>query len=132
MSSPNEPPSKRTVMICEDEEDILDLYSSFLQRKFNVITALSGEACLSVYREERDRGRKVDIFLLDYRLGDMLGDQVAYKIKEMDDTKTILITAYEIDDIVLVDLRERECIIAEMEKPVSLPDLEKKIQQLLI
>jgi response regulator RpfG family c-di-GMP phosphodiesterase len=118
-------------MICEDKEDILDLYSSFLQRKFNVITALSGEACLSVYREERDRGRKVDILLLDYRLGDMLGDQVACKIKEMDDTKTILITAYEIDDTVLVDLRERECIIAEMKKPVSLPDLEKKIQQLL-
>jgi hypothetical protein len=35
-------------MICEEEEDILDLYSSFLQRKFNVITALSGEACLSL------------------------------------------------------------------------------------
>jgi response regulator RpfG family c-di-GMP phosphodiesterase len=89
VSSPNEPPSKRTVMICEDEEDILDLYSSFLQRKFNVITALSGEACLSLYIEERDRGRKVDILLLDYRLGDMLGDQVACKIKQMDDTKTI-------------------------------------------
>jgi hypothetical protein len=74
----------------------------------------------------------VDILLLDHRLGDMLRDQVECKIKEMDDTKTILVTAYEIDDIVLVDLRERECIIAEMEKPVSLPDLEKKIQQLLI
>jgi hypothetical protein len=44
MSSPNELPSKRTVMICEDEEDILDLYSSFIRGKFNVITALSGEA----------------------------------------------------------------------------------------
>jgi response regulator RpfG family c-di-GMP phosphodiesterase len=74
----------------------------------------------------------VDILLLDHRLGDMLGDQMECKIKEMDDTKTILITAYEIDDTVLVDLRERECIIAEMEKSVSLPDLEKKIQQLLI
>ena len=70
--------------------------------------------------------------MLDHRLGDMLGDQVECKIKEMDDTKMILITAYEIDDTVLVDLRERECIIAEMKKPVSLPDLEKKIQQLLI
>jgi DNA-binding response OmpR family regulator len=90
VSSPNELPSKRTVMICEDEEDILNLYSSFIRGKFNVIIAPSGEAYLSLYREERDRGRKVDILLLDHRLGDMLGDQVECKIKEMDDTKTIL------------------------------------------
>jgi hypothetical protein len=57
---------------------------------------------------------------------------VECKIKEMNDTKTILITAYEINDTVLVDLRVRECIIAEMEKSASLLDLEKKIQQLLI
>ena len=50
-----------------------------------MIAALSGEACLSLYREERDRDRKVDILLLDHRLGDMLGDQVECKSKQKDD-----------------------------------------------
>ena len=120
----------RTVMICDDEADILRVYSDFLKKKFNVITAESGESCLNLYSQENQKGRKIDVLLLDYRLGDMLGDKVACKIREMDGTKTILITAYEIDEKILDDLKQRNCIALRLKKPVSLATLSDKIQEL--
>jgi response regulator RpfG family c-di-GMP phosphodiesterase len=120
----------RTVMICDDEVDILRVYSNFLRKKFNVITAESGESCLNLYSQERKNGKKIDVLLLDYRLGDMLGDAVACKIREMDGTKTILITAFEIDEKIMDDLKQRNCIALRLKKPVSLLTLSDKIQEL--
>ena len=120
----------RTVMICDDEVDILRVYSSFLKKKFNVITAESGESCLSLYSQEKRSGRKIDVLLLDYRLGDMLGDKVACKISELNGTKTILITAFEIDEKILEDLKARNCIVLRLKKPLSLVALSNKIQEL--
>jgi response regulator RpfG family c-di-GMP phosphodiesterase len=123
--------SKSTIMICDDEEDIVQVYSSFLKRKFNIVTATSGEMCLSKYETERKQGNKIDVLLLDYRLGDMLGDEVACKIKALDGTRTILISAYEIDRAILSKLKEANCIVSEMKKPVSLAELQRNIQGLL-
>jgi response regulator RpfG family c-di-GMP phosphodiesterase len=126
------PVEKRpTVMICDDEADILRLYSKFIREKFNVITASTGESCLLQYRREKEEGRKVDVLLLDYRLGDMLGDAVACQIKKLNGTKTIMISAYDLDKNMLQDLRERNCIVAEMKKPVSLENLEGMITKVL-
>lgn len=122
---------KRTVMICDDEQDILLIYSNFLRNKFNIITAPSGEICLSKYKTEQKQGKKVDVLLLDYRLGDMLGDEVACKIRDLDGTKTILISAYEIDGAIIAKLKESNCIVSTMKKPISLAELQKNIQNLL-
>jgi response regulator RpfG family c-di-GMP phosphodiesterase len=130
MQSESDAP-RRTVMICDDEEDILTLYGNFLKRKFNIITATSGEMCLSKYQMEMKQDKKVDVLLLDYRLGDMLGDEVACKIKDLDGNKTILISAYEIDKSVLTKLSEAGCIVSDMKKPISLAELQKNIQALL-
>jgi CheY-like chemotaxis protein len=117
-------------MICDDESDILRVYSNFLKKKFNVITADSGESCLNLYSQERRNGKKIDVLLLDYRLGDMLGDRIACRIRGMDGTKTILITAFEIDEKLMEDLKHRDCITLHLKKPVSLATLSEKIQEL--
>ena len=118
-------------MICDDEDDILRLYSKFIREKFNVITASSGESCLLQYRREKERGHKIDVLLLDYRLGDMLGDAVACQIKKMNGTKTIMISAFDLDEKMLQDLRERNCIVEDMKKPVSLEILAGVITEVL-
>ena len=118
-------------MICDDEADILRLYSRFMKEKFNVITATSGENCLSQYRREKELGRKIDVLLLDYRLGDMLGDTVACQIKKLNGTKTIMISAFDLDEKMLQDLRERNCIVQDLKKPVSLENLECVITEVL-
>jgi CheY-like chemotaxis protein len=61
---------KRTVMICDDEKDILLAFSIELQTKYNVLTAKSGEQCIKKYLDAKHSVRKIDLILLDYRLGD--------------------------------------------------------------
>ena len=125
------PDRRPTVMICDDEADILQLYSKFIRAKFNVITATSGESCLMKYRKEKEQGRSIDVLLLDYRLGDMMGDAVACQIKKLDGTKTIMISAFDLDEKMLQDLRERNCIVEDMKKPVSLENLQYVITEVL-
>jgi response regulator RpfG family c-di-GMP phosphodiesterase len=122
---------KGTVMICDDEVDILTVYSNFLNKRFRIITATSGEICLSKYLSEKKQGNKIDVLLLDYRLGDMLGDEIACKIRDLDGTKTILISAYDIDSAVLSKLRDTGCIVYDMKKPIGLAELERNIVMLL-
>jgi hypothetical protein len=42
----------------------------------------------------KQKGKKVDVLLLDYKLGDMQGDAVACEIYELNGVKTFLISAY--------------------------------------
>jgi CheY-like chemotaxis protein len=90
-------PDKKTVMICDDEQDLLLLFGLALGSKYNVIQVGSGEDCIEKYLEEKNRGNKVHLILLDYRLGDMFGDSVARTIKQYNGTKIILISAYDLD-----------------------------------
>lgn len=48
----------------------------------------------------------------------MRGDSVAHKIKEHNGAKIILITAYDLDDVLLKDLEENNCITKCIEKPI--------------
>ena len=102
---------KRTVMICDDEKDILLAFSIELQTKYNVLTAKSGEECIKKYLDAKHSGRKIDLILLDYRLGDTTGYHVAHKIKELNDVKIIMITAYEINHDIITELEDNELVV---------------------
>ena len=54
---------------------------SALNSRFNVLTASSGEECLKAYSKAVESKSKIDVVVLDYRLGDMLGDEVAQRLK---------------------------------------------------
>ena len=88
---------KKTVMICEDEPDVLLSFEIMLKSKYNIMLVDSGEECIARYIEEINRGNKRDFGLLDYRLCDIMGDSVARKIKEYGETKIILISAFNIN-----------------------------------
>jgi response regulator RpfG family c-di-GMP phosphodiesterase len=49
---------KKTVMICDDERDLLELFGKALQKKYNIILVGSGEDCIDKYIEERTRVTK--------------------------------------------------------------------------
>ena len=116
-------PGKKTVMICDDEQDLLELFGLALKSKYNVILVSSGEDCIDKYIDEKNQGNKIHLLLLDYRLGDMFGDSVACKIKEYNGTKIILISAYDIDDSLLGELQENDFISKFIEKPIHLANL---------
>jgi CheY-like chemotaxis protein len=79
----------------------------------------SGKNCIEKYVEEKNRGNKIHLILLDYRLGDMLGDAVARKIKEYNGVKIILISAYDLDNALVKELEESKSIVQFIEKPIE-------------
>ena len=110
---------KKTIMVCDDEQDLRLLFGLILRLKYNVIQVESGKNCIEKYVEEKNRGNKIHLILLDYRLGDMLGDAVARKIKEYNGVKIILISAYDLDNALVKELEESKFIVQFIEKPIE-------------
>ena len=69
--------------------------------------------------------------MLDYQLGDMLGKDDACKIKQMDGTKIVLITAYELEKQELEDLKKMKCIESDCKKPISPKNLIATISRVI-
>ena len=122
---------RKTVMICDDEADLLHLFRYSLEPTYNVVVAESGKDCLEKFLEEKHKGKKVDLLLLDYKLGDMTGDIVACKIHELNGVKTILISAYELQQTMINQLVERRCIKGILRKPIRMPTMVKEIEKAL-
>jgi len=118
-------------MVCDDEADLLYLFRSVLEPNYRVLAVESGRGCIETFIEEKQTGRKVDVLLLDYKLGDMLGDIVACKIHELNGVKTFLISAYELEQTLVDHLLERQCIIGVMRKPLRMSAMIKEVEKAL-
>ena len=110
-------------MVCDDDQDLRLLFSLALESSYNVIPVDSGENCIRKFVDEKNRGNKIHLILLDYRLGDMLGDSVARTIKEHNGTKIILISAFDLDSTFVKELEENKCITKYIKKLIEVPDL---------
>jgi DNA-binding response OmpR family regulator len=60
--------------------------------------------------------RKIYVLLLDYMLGNMSGDNLACKIRELSDEITILKSAYEVEDNMVAKLKQKKenCIVVDI------------------
>src|ERR687898_2029516 len=115
-------------MVCDDDQELLRLFQLALEPIYDVLPVSSGKACLDKYNEEKNKGNKIDVLLLDYRLGDMTGDDVACKIRDLDGTYTILMSAFELEKEVISQLETRKCIVHMVSKPISIHSLEKMVE----
>ncbi len=120
--------SPKTIMICDDEPDVLRAYQIALKMLYNVVTAKSGGECIQKYQEVLRTGNKVHAIVLDYRLGDMSGDDVARKVRALGGTKVILISAYEIENPFVEDLKREGSIAIFLKKPFRLSTLISTIE----
>jgi CheY-like chemotaxis protein len=111
---------KKVVMVCEDEEELLELYSKALELIYNVIKVSTGKDCIEKYLEGKMNGTPIDLLFLDYKLGDMLGDDVAKRIKELNGIKIILISAYNLNEILKNDLMNNKYIDKFLQKPIKI------------
>jgi response regulator RpfG family c-di-GMP phosphodiesterase len=119
-SSNSNAKNRKMVMICEDEKELLDLYSRVLELRYDVIKVCSGAECIREYLENKANGSPIDLLFLDYKLGDMLGDDVAKKIKKMNGIKIILISAYNLDEPIKNELLENKYIEKFLQKPIRM------------
>jgi CheY-like chemotaxis protein len=110
---------KKTIMICDNERDVLQLFGLVLESRYNVISVDSGEECIEKYTEETRHGNKIHLILLDYKLGGIWGDSVARKINEYKGTNIILISAYDIDHSLVTELENGNYISKYVRKPVA-------------
>jgi CheY-like chemotaxis protein len=120
---------RQTVLICDDESDLLLMFAVGLQASYNVLTAKSGEECIKIYLDAKRSGRKIDLILLDYKLGDTTGYHVAHKIKELNDVKIIMITAYEVNYDITRKLEDNELVVDIVQKPIAIDSLIAKVAQ---
>jgi DNA-binding NtrC family response regulator len=120
----------RTIMIVEDEEDILDVYSDFLKKKGYTIevSAPTANEILRDYEAYRP-----DLVIIDYRLpGSINGVEASKKIlRNYPSARIIIMTAF---DEVKKEIREstffNDKTVLVLIKPVQLAYLARLISSL--
>ena len=70
-------------MVCDDDRDLLYLYQQALGPNYSILAVDSGIECITKYIDEKAKGNKVNVLLLDYKLPDLPGDIVATTIRDL-------------------------------------------------
>ena len=109
-----------TILVVDDEQEIADLYSMWLDREHEVRTAYSGQEALEAVDES------VDIVFLDRRMPELTGDEVLAEMRERGlDCCVALMTAVD-PDFDIIDLG----FDAYLTKPVMRDDLDEAVETL--
>ena len=72
-----------TLLICDDEPDLLELYAAMLSDDYKIVKASIGEECIRKFSEMKEKKDEITVILLDFRIGEVTGDKVARDIKEI-------------------------------------------------
>ena len=123
---------EHTLLICDDEPDLLELYAAMLSDDYKIMKASSGEECIRKYIETKEKMHDITVILLDFRIGEVTGDKVARDIKEINGAKIILISAYEINHDLIQRLKDERVIVEYVSKPVSLDTLKRIIARTIV
>jgi two-component system response regulator ChvI len=123
--SPNK--NKRIMIIEDDDKDITNLFSIFLEHNGYTVNAYTN----SVEAFNNIRKNSHDLIILDLKMPKMDGMILYRKIKEIDDKVIICITTA--DPTYIEDLRKGIIDIEKiiLYKPALLKDLKNKIEWLL-
>ena len=117
---------KKTVLIVEDEKNIVDIIRFNLQRTgYDTLEAYDGEAGLAMARE-----KKPDLILLDVMMPKMMGFDVCRALREEgDNVPVIILTAREEEEDKILGLE----IGADdyITKPFSMEELVMRIEAIL-
>ncbi|MFC7058589.1 response regulator transcription factor [Halovenus salina] len=107
-----------TILVVDDEQDIADLYTTWLGMEHEVRKAYGGDEAL----EKADAD--VDIVFLDRQMPDYSGDEVLERIRDRGlDCRVVMVTAVDPDfDIVSMDFDDY------LTKPVMRDDLDEAVE----
>ena len=113
------------LLVIDDEPAILEMIEGhFSVRGFQVLTATDGVEGLQIVESE-----KPDVVLLDLKMKKMDGDRFVQEVRERNiSAKILVITGYQ--DEALRNKVERLGVDVFLEKPVSILELQRKIQEL--
>ncbi len=114
-------------MIIDDDKDITDLFSIFLEYNGYIVYAYTSP--IEAFNNFRNNSH--DLIILDLKMPNMDGMTLYHKIKEIDNNVIICFTTADINYIedLSKDIIDIEKIV--LYKPVLLKDLKNKIDWLL-
>jgi DNA-binding response OmpR family regulator len=113
-------PAQPTVLLVDDEEDIVDVYALAFDDEFTVLTAHDGEEALA-------RVEDADVVLLDRRMPGLSGREVLAEIRARGvDVRVAMVTAVDPD----FDIAEM-AFDAYLTKPVREAELRATVEELL-
>ncbi len=117
-----------TVLLVDDEEMVLEVGSSMLERLgYTVLVAPGGKETLAIYEQ---KGSHIDLVVLDMIMPDLGGGAVYNKIKKLNpEVKVLLSSGYSINGQAR-EILERGCN-GFIQKPFTLNDLSRKVRTIL-
>ncbi len=116
---------KRTILVVDDDEDLVDLLKNYLEKDgYKVLTAYDGQSALNLFRL-----RDVDLIVLDLMLPKVSGLNVCRGVRNESQTPIIMLTAKseEEDRIKGLDLGADDYVT----KPFSPGELLARIRAVL-
>lgn len=128
-------PDRTAVLVVEDERELADRYSSWLEDDYAAYTAYAGQEAIELLESH-----PIDIVLLDRRLPGIPGNEVLSEIRNRGhDCRVALITAVDPDfDIIEMDIDEyvvkpvtKDELPRIVERLRSIDEYEEKLQELV-
>lgn len=125
--------TQHTVIICDEEEEILNLYAAMLSVDYRVVKASPGKEFIQKYSETKRKVKQNQtiVVLMDYKLLDTTGDILARQIKDMNCVKVILVSAFDIDHSFISKLKNEKIISEFLRKPFNIATLKEIITRSL-
>jgi len=114
----------KTILVVDDEPDVRDSVKIILEKKgYRVITAIDGEDCLNILREE-----KPDLILLDIM---MPGMPIRNVIKEIKNIKIAFLSVVRTSEAEKQDLLNQNNIVDFIQKPFDVEDLIRRVEGII-
>lgn len=115
-----------TIMIIDDDEDILNLFNDFLQKEgYAVVSYLDAIAAL---KEIEKRPQGYSLIITDIRMPGISGLELIQRVYRINqDIRVILMSAFEINGDDLKELRHDKYI----QKPIHMRTLVRMIDKML-
>lgn len=125
----NKKPKKSgTILLVDDEEDILQIGAKVLQKfDYKVLEAKNGPEAIELYAENKD---KIDLIILDLVMPDMNGREVYDRLKDINpDVRVLLCSGYSIEGRAK-EIIDRGCDDF-IQKPFTYKKLTEKLDEIL-
>ena len=113
----------KLVSIVDDEEDITTLFHDALKRINGITIFTFTDPILALEHFQKNHEAYV-LVISDFRMPGLNGTELLSKMKDTNKhIRTILMTAFEMEDSILSDYAKSEIINSFFQKPVRLTDL---------
>ena len=118
--------SRTQILVIDDDEDILNLFSDFLKKEGYGVTSFLDP--LKALEEIHRRPQRYSIIITDVRMPGISGIELIRRIRKINhDIKVIIISAFELNGEDLRNIRYDNF----MEKPVHMQYLAQTIEKIL-